>query len=161
VPGTIPVGTLIYHTGADKSLPTLPTIPEWAATDPEHSFLFCWGPNVENTSTANCWQLKLATTRPLTVLYFDGSSAAKVAEDGTLDVQDLLIWGKVDPARSRDDRARIDDLCAWGSELGIDGFVRFVSLTVNTRPVDLPTSGWRWTCKPAPHTPYMSFMQRM
>ncbi|KAJ7877782.1 hypothetical protein B0H13DRAFT_1631527 [Mycena leptocephala] len=124
VPSTIPVGTLIYHTGADKSLPTLPTIPEWAATDPEHSFLFCWGPNVENTSTTSCWQLKLATTRLLTVLYFDGSSAAKVAEDGTLDVQDLLIWGKVDPARSRDDRARIDDLCAWGSELGIDGFVR-------------------------------------
>ncbi|KAJ7106988.1 hypothetical protein C8R44DRAFT_637636 [Mycena epipterygia] len=119
IPGTVPVGTLLYHGRANGSLPT---IPEWTSTDPEHSFPFCDGPRVNGTFTG-CWQLTLVATRPLKVLYFDGSSAAKM-RDGTLDTQDLLIWGKFDPARWWDERGRIDALCAWGKDLGIDGYVR-------------------------------------
>ena len=36
--------------------------------------------------------MDVGTTQPLKLLYFDGSSAAKMS-DGTLDSQDLLTWG--------------------------------------------------------------------
>ncbi|KAJ6587499.1 hypothetical protein DFH09DRAFT_1074731 [Mycena vulgaris] len=51
-------------------------------------------------------------TRPLKVLYFDGSSAANMPAEGagTLDAQDLLVWGQVDASRWLDERARINDL---------------------------------------------------
>ncbi|KAF7365831.1 hypothetical protein MVEN_00457200 [Mycena venus] len=100
-----------------------PTVPEWTATDPEHAFNFCRDSSIVNNSISGCWQLTLVTTRPLSVLYFDGSSAAKMG-DGPLDAQDLLIFGKIDPGRARDARARINGLCAWGREFGIDGYVR-------------------------------------
>ncbi|KAJ7113172.1 hypothetical protein C8R44DRAFT_631454 [Mycena epipterygia] len=127
IPGTVSVGTLLYHGHTNNSLPTFP---EWTATDPEHSFQFCGSPGIPRIpginlkeSVTGCWQLTLVATRPLKVLYFDGSSAANM-KDGTLDAQDLLIWGKFDPARWLDERARIDDLCAWGNEFGIDGYLR-------------------------------------
>lgn len=123
VPGTVPVGTLLYHGRRDKKMPT---IPEWTATDPEHSYHFCGGSSVNDTSSAGgCWHLTIVTTRPLNVLYLDGSSAANM-KDGTLDAQDLLVWGKVDPARWMEERTRINDLCAWGKEFGIDGYFRCV-----------------------------------
>ncbi|KAJ6480551.1 hypothetical protein C8R47DRAFT_1322488 [Mycena vitilis] len=96
---------------------------EWTATDPEHAFLWCGGLPV-NGSLAGCWQLTVVVMRPLKVLYFDGSSGARISEGGPSDTQDLLIWGKVDPARSTDERARINDLSSWGEEFGIDGYVR-------------------------------------
>jgi hypothetical protein len=71
------------------------------------------------------WHLTLATTRPLKVLYFDGSSAAKVPE-GTMDIQDVIAWGEPQQNRFMDERERIIDLCRWGNEFGIDGFVRLV-----------------------------------
>ncbi|KAJ6546652.1 hypothetical protein DFH09DRAFT_1039894 [Mycena vulgaris] len=122
VPGTIPVGTLLYHGRPNSSVPS---IPEWTATDPEHAYPFCGGED-GNATESGCWQLTFVATRPLKVLYFDGSSAANMRnkEAGTLDAQDLLVWGKVEPARWVAERARIDGLCAWGREFGIDGYVR-------------------------------------
>ncbi|KAJ7513170.1 hypothetical protein B0H11DRAFT_1948856 [Mycena galericulata] len=123
VPGTVPVGTLLYHGRGDSHLPTAP---DWAAVNPEHSFPFCgsiFGGLKDDNTTMGCWHLTLATTRPLRVLYLDGSSASNM-KDGTLDTQDLLLWGKVHPERWLEERARIDGLCAWGKDLGIDGFLR-------------------------------------
>ncbi|KAI5867922.1 hypothetical protein GGS23DRAFT_591732 [Durotheca rogersii] len=62
-------------------------------------------------------------TRPLNVLYIDGTAAGKTRL-GTLDTQDLLLRGRRGGSVWDDwDRAR--DLCALGHEgWGIDGFVR-------------------------------------
>ncbi|KAG2093518.1 uncharacterized protein F5147DRAFT_779321 [Suillus discolor] len=106
VPGVIPTGTLLYRGTIRNTVP-----------NPEHSLVFARGKD------GGGWQLTLATTRPLKVLYFDGSSAAKVAE-GTMDTQDIIAWGEVQPKRFFDERSRIEDLCAWGKEFGIDGFAR-------------------------------------
>ncbi|KAG1750210.1 hypothetical protein EDB19DRAFT_97392 [Suillus lakei] len=114
VPGVIPIGTLLYH-GTNGSQ-TIPSEPEWTAMDPEHSIFFSRG-------NGSGWHLTLAATRPLKVLYFDGSSAAKLSE-GNLDMQDIIAWGEPRPERFFDERDRIDDLCAWGKGFGIDGFVR-------------------------------------
>lgn len=114
VPGMIPIGTLLYH-GTNGSH-MIPTGPEWTATDPEHSIFFSRG-------NGTGWHLTLAATRPLKVLYFDGRSAAKLSE-GTMDTQDIVVWGEPRPERFFDERDRIDDLCAWGKEFGIDGFTR-------------------------------------
>ncbi|KAF8194742.1 hypothetical protein K438DRAFT_1587874 [Mycena galopus ATCC 62051] len=122
IPGTVPVGTLLYHGRADNKLPS---VPEWTSTDPEHSFPFAGDSDPDTNGTlAGCWHLTLVATRPLKVLYFDGSSAANIRDGGTMDMQDLIVWGKVDPERWWDDRRRLDDLCAWGQQFGLDGFLR-------------------------------------
>lgn len=115
VPGTVPVGTLLYHGRGDSNLPAGA---DWVATDPEHSVIFCRG-----SSEAGCWHLTLIASRPLKVLYFDGSSAAKM-RDGPMDSQDVVGWGKVSPERFFDEKNRIVDLCGWGKSLEIDGYVR-------------------------------------
>ncbi|KAJ7100638.1 hypothetical protein B0H15DRAFT_943948 [Mycena belliarum] len=115
VPGTVPVGTLLYHGRGDAHLPVGP---DWTATDPEHSYIFCRG-----STEAGCWHLTLVASRPLQVLYFDGSSAAKM-KDGPMDTQDVVGWGQVLPDRFFDEKNRIMDLCNWGKPLGVDGFVR-------------------------------------
>ncbi|KAJ7693075.1 hypothetical protein B0H17DRAFT_1200141 [Mycena rosella] len=122
IPGSVPVGTLLYHGRANNSLPT---VPEWTATDPEHAYGFCGGAPGNDTNIG-CWQLTFVVARPLKVLYFDGSSAAnmKAGAGGTQDVQDLLVWGEVDHARWIDERGRINGLCEWGREFGIEGYVR-------------------------------------
>ncbi|OAX31389.1 hypothetical protein K503DRAFT_813480 [Rhizopogon vinicolor AM-OR11-026] len=51
----------------------MPTTLDWVATEPDHSMLFCIG-----TAKSGCWHVTFAVTRPMTVLYFDGSSAAKL-----------------------------------------------------------------------------------
>ncbi|KAJ7243821.1 hypothetical protein B0H12DRAFT_1130158 [Mycena haematopus] len=122
VPGTVPVGTLLYHGREDRELPSEP---DWTSTDPEHAFPFAGDSTPgANDTIGGCWQHTLVATRPLKVLYFDGSSAANIKDAGTLDMQDLLIWGEVDPKRWLDERKRIDGLCAWGKEFGVDGFLR-------------------------------------
>lgn len=63
------------------------------------------------------------TTRSLNVLYFDGSSAAKLP-NGTMDSQDILIWGEPKPEDFFEEWRRIRDLCEWGVKKGVDGFVR-------------------------------------
>ncbi|KAH7882502.1 hypothetical protein F5I97DRAFT_131649 [Phlebopus sp. FC_14] len=115
VPGSIPAGTLLYH-GTNSG--ALPTTPEWVSTDPEHSIFFCGGATYEG-----CWHVTFATTRPLKVLYFDGSSAAKMPS-GTMDTQDIVAWGEVRPEWSSREWERVVDLCAWGAESGVDGYVR-------------------------------------
>ena len=89
VPGTIPIGTLLYH-GTNKE--EIPHTPEWTATDPDHSYFFCYA----TPDNPECWHLTLVATRPLKVLYFDGSSAAKFL-GGSMDSQDILTWGEVKP----------------------------------------------------------------
>lgn len=110
------MGTLLYH-GTFKE--EVPKVPEWVATDPEHSYLFCR--SIDNAS--GCWHLTLVTTRPLKVLYFDGSSAAKM-QGGAMDSQDLVIWGEVRPEWTWCEQDRIKDICEWGKQYGLDGFMR-------------------------------------
>ncbi|KAF5341375.1 hypothetical protein D9758_012296 [Tetrapyrgos nigripes] len=116
VPGTVPPGTLLYHGRSDDQMPKNP---EWCAVDPEHSYMFC---RTRQPGTG-CWHLTLATTRPLKVLYFDGSGAAKM-EDGSMDTQDMIAWGKIMPEKFFQERERIKALCDWGQRFEVDGFVR-------------------------------------
>ncbi|KAG2153940.1 hypothetical protein DEU56DRAFT_907406 [Suillus clintonianus] len=136
VPGVIPVGTLLYH-GTNGSQ-TIPNGPEWTSTDPEHSIFFARG-------NGSGWHLTLAATRPLKVLYFDGSSAAKLPE-GTMDIQDIIIWGEPRPERFFDERDRIEGLCTWGKEFGIDGFARLDANPLSVTSLNLRFLGWKWTC---------------
>ncbi|KAJ7076541.1 hypothetical protein B0H15DRAFT_863643 [Mycena belliarum] len=112
VPGTISTGTLLYHGRGDAHPPTAS---EWVSTDPEFGRLFC-------TKIESCWLLTFIATRPLRVLYFDGSSATK-APDGPMDTQDLLAWGVVSPecANVSWEYRRMERLCSMG---GFDAYVR-------------------------------------
>ncbi|KAG1722846.1 hypothetical protein EDD22DRAFT_496073 [Suillus occidentalis] len=116
VPGTVPVGTLLYH-GAITG-PHLPTALDWVAVEPDHSIIFCRG-SVET----GCWHLTLTVTRPMKILYFDGSSATKLPE-GTMDTQDLVAWSEMKPNWVQNEEQRIKDLCKWGQKHGVNGFVR-------------------------------------
>lgn len=78
-------------------------------------------------SDQGCWHLTLIAERALKILYFDGSSAAKMA-DGPMDSQDLVAWGKIVPEWVFNEKQRILDLCAWGEKYAIDGYVRYVRL---------------------------------
>ncbi|KAF5383987.1 hypothetical protein D9757_006956 [Collybiopsis confluens] len=111
VPGSIPAGTAFYHGRSDSDFPKGA---EWLATDPEHSFLFCKRP---------CWHLTVVTTRPLKVLYFDGSSAVKM-HGGSMDSQDLLLWGERKADKVFSEVERLELLCKWGKQFDLDGFVR-------------------------------------
>ncbi|KAG0697385.1 hypothetical protein DFH29DRAFT_157185 [Suillus ampliporus] len=115
VPGTIPVGTLLYR-GADT--PEIPHTPDWVAMDTEHSTIYCKG-----SQETGCWHLTFAVTRPLKIIYFDGSSAVKL-EGGPMDAQDIIAWSRARPDRLFDEERRIHDLCTWGAEYAVDGFVR-------------------------------------
>ncbi|KAG2105877.1 uncharacterized protein F5147DRAFT_838049 [Suillus discolor] len=115
VPGTVPVGTLLYHGAAG---PRMPTALDWVAIEPDLSLMFSKGP-IET----GCWHLTLAVTRPMKVLYFDGSSAANLLE-GTMDTQDLVAWSKMKPEWVWNEKQRIKDLCKWGQKYGLNGFVR-------------------------------------
>ncbi|CAK5273585.1 unnamed protein product [Mycena citricolor] len=108
VPGTIPVGTLLYH---GRRFPDVPKYPDWTSLDPEHSYHFCGSdfPQPRN------WEGQE---------YREAQTGAANMITGTLDSQDLLIWGDADPKRWLDEGQRISGLCKWGKEFGIDGFVR-------------------------------------
>ncbi|KAJ7617249.1 hypothetical protein FB45DRAFT_1063751 [Roridomyces roridus] len=62
--------------------------------------------------------LDSSTSRPRVVL------CAVNMKLGTLDSLDLLLWGQVRPDMWMAERKRIDGLCAWGKEWGVDAFVR-------------------------------------
>ncbi|TFK33435.1 hypothetical protein BDQ12DRAFT_738756 [Crucibulum laeve] len=150
-PATLPPGTLLYH---GTYHPEVPKIPEWTATDPEHSYMFCrerWpigspssssssdhhNPQSQESSNSSssenrdqdegCYHLTLVSTRPLRLLYFDGSSAAKM-QGGPMDAQDLIAWGEVKPEWAFKERERLAALCEWAKagneERRVDGFVR-------------------------------------
>ncbi|KAF8734506.1 hypothetical protein RHS02_06813, partial [Rhizoctonia solani] len=112
VPGTVPVGTVLYH---GRSSAEIPSTPEWLAFDPEHSVLFARG--------SDSHLFTFITTRPLRVVYFDGSSAAKLTS-GAADTQNLLAWGHIRNQTFSEERALINDLCEWGKASNIDGYVR-------------------------------------
>lgn len=119
VPGTVPIGTTLYHGRSDDQIPITP---DWLAFDPEHSIMFARG--------ADSRLFTFMATRPLRVLYFDGSSAAKLST-GSMDTQNLLAWGNIGTTPMGDEWRRIIDLCEWGKDLGIDGYVRMeMSLSV-------------------------------
>ncbi|KAJ6514570.1 hypothetical protein DFH09DRAFT_1196730 [Mycena vulgaris] len=128
VPGTIPTGTLLYH---GRQNPHTPTAHEWVSTDPEFARIFCGehGP---------CWLLTLVATRPLRVLYFDGSSAVKMS-DGPMDTQDLLAWGAVLPERAtvQWEYPRLERLCDVGATQAIDAYVSEVMLCSFTDGVQI------------------------
>lgn len=50
-----------------------------------------------------------------------------------MDSQDILLWGEIKPEWTFQERKRIDELCQWGKELGLDGFVRCVLQIVGPR----------------------------
>ncbi|KDQ51681.1 hypothetical protein JAAARDRAFT_502062 [Jaapia argillacea MUCL 33604] len=112
VPGVVPTGTLLYH---GRQVPAIPNSSEWVSMDPEHAYLFC---------DPTCWFLTLVAVRPLKIVYFDGSSAADYIT-GAVDAQDVLLWGEVREDRQRGEMDRMEALCEWGGETGVDGFVRF------------------------------------
>ena len=110
---TIPPGTILYHGRWDNNRPTEL---DWLATDPEHSYVYCRG---------KCYLYTYVTTRPLRLAYFDGSSAINVRSSGTMDTQDIVIWGKTRPDMTRNEFVRIRELCKWGERFKLDGFLRY------------------------------------
>ncbi|KAE9388285.1 hypothetical protein BT96DRAFT_947740 [Gymnopus androsaceus JB14] len=116
IPGIVPTGTVLYHGRSDANTPTGP---EWTATDPEHSYFFCH----EQTTTGGCWQLTVTAIRPLNVIYFDGSGAAKMP-DGSMDSQDVLAFGEILPDKYSSEWERVSSMCDWGKGFDVDGFVR-------------------------------------
>ena len=44
---------------------------------------------------------------------------------GAMDSQDIVIWGKVRPDMTVNDLVRIRELCKWGEQYKLDGFVRY------------------------------------
>ena len=103
----------MYH---GRGLASVPERPDWLAFDFEHAFMFARG--------SNGHVLTFAATRPLKLLYFDGSSAAKVM-DGSLDSQEVVMFRGVRGGNGRNgEQEKIQMLCEWGKPLGIDGFVR-------------------------------------
>ena len=89
---------------------------DWLAADPEHAYIFCRG---------KCYLYTYMTTRSLRLVYFDGSSAAKVDPSGAMDTQDIVIWGKIHPDMAGEELIRIRELCKWGEQFQLDGFVRY------------------------------------
>lgn len=141
MPGTVPIGTYLYHA---RNRHRVPTIPDWVAMNPEESTFFCTGP-AEN----GCWHVTLVMTRPLKVLYFDGSSAAKL-DSGTMDTQDVLTWGKGLPDKTWMEQERIAALCEWGSQHGVDGFIRmemdlYLRFTSERIRLLMPSLARRWS----------------
>jgi hypothetical protein len=67
------------------------------------------------------------TSRPLTLLYFDGESATLTAT-GSLDSQTALLRGHIElnptDEFTYNETARGQELCALAQELGIDGYMR-------------------------------------
>ena len=61
--------------------------------------------------------------RDLRLVYFDGSSAAKM-DDGPMESQDIITWGKPRPDKYRAERERLKILCESGRPYGLDGFIR-------------------------------------
>ncbi|KAG9016103.1 hypothetical protein FRB93_011577 [Tulasnella sp. JGI-2019a] len=112
VAGTVNPGTLLYHGSNRNCTKNPPDTPEWVSFDPEHSYLF--------GSRMYTFQV----SRPLKVLYFDGSSAAKMPS-GPIDTQEILLYGELEEDMGwRKEGQHITDLCEWGKEFGLDGFLR-------------------------------------
>lgn len=44
--------------------------------------------------------------------------------DGPMDSQDIVAWGRIVPEWTGSERKRLQDLCMWGQQFSLDGFVR-------------------------------------
>ena len=102
---------MLYHGRAD---PRIPVTPGWLAFDFDHAYLFC---------RESCHVISMQAKRDLRLVYFDGLSAGKYM-NGTLDSQDIILWGRPRPDKYHSERERIQALCDWGRPLGLDGFIR-------------------------------------
>ena len=60
-----------------------------------------------------------------------------------MDSQDILLWGEVKPDWTLEERKRINSLCEWGKQYGIDGFVRCVSFLDAWRLLIGIFKGWK------------------
>ena len=69
MPGTIPIGTLLYH---GTIIEDVPISPEWTATDPEHSYFFCF---LRTKDSKGCWHLIDGKPSRIVVIYTTGSQA--------------------------------------------------------------------------------------
>ena len=112
VPATVPKGTILYHGRVD---PQIPSSPDWLAFDFEHAYLLSLG--------SAGYVISLQVKRDLRLVYFDGTSAAKM-KDGPMDSQDVILWGRPQPDKFYSEWERINALCDWGRQFGLDGFVR-------------------------------------
>ena len=45
---------------------------------------------------------------------------------GAMDMEDIVIWGKVRPDMTWNETVRIEELCKWGEKFQLDGFVRYL-----------------------------------
>lgn len=112
---TIPPHTPLFHARRDANEPESP---EWLAFDPQMSLGIMFG---------GYWQSFLriySNPKQLgPLLYLDGMSAA-LTNSGTLDLQDILIYGSVQKSGQWDEYGRAKQLCAWGVTAGVKGFVR-------------------------------------
>ena len=89
-------------------------------------------------------------TRDLRLVYFDGSSASKLAS-GAMDIVDLLIWNEFDEKRIWDEYPRIAALCEWGKRWRIDGYVRCVTTLTHIhggylQSIYVIPPGCKWIC---------------
>lgn len=147
-PVTIPEGVLLHH---GTQSPDTPSSPEWLAFEIEHAELFAHPqsrtkpllspqPNQQQqqhqhplstvashqpTNQTHGYLHTYRTTRPLHLLYLDGTSAGKTGM-GTLDTQDLLLRLNRSTGMM-DERDRARSLCelatAWSGG-ALDGIVR-------------------------------------
>ncbi|KAJ7632211.1 hypothetical protein FB45DRAFT_911822 [Roridomyces roridus] len=83
VPATLDAFTLLYHARQDADLPPSP---EWLAWDSAMSY------GIMIPRGGQTHLITYRTTRPATLLYFDGQSASW-GPDGWLDSQHMFIYG--------------------------------------------------------------------
>ncbi|KAI2612451.1 uncharacterized protein GGS25DRAFT_475424 [Hypoxylon fragiforme] len=144
-PGTISEGVLLYHGSPTTEVPE--TF-EWLAFEIDHAETFARGPfGLPKTTRLEHYTEPpppkggrppkpppferrpgpgylhvYQATRPLNILYIDGTAAGKT-DMGTLDTQDILLAGNRSTVPFAEwDRAR--DLCSLAAEWNIDGLVR-------------------------------------
>ncbi|KZO92923.1 hypothetical protein CALVIDRAFT_557323 [Calocera viscosa TUFC12733] len=115
VPVTIPPGTFLYCGRSPRyGPPTPPTTAQWLALDEDRAL------------SISGYEGRLFTymaTRELRLLYFDGTSAALI-RTGSLDTQDVIIYGNVSEFHWNDPFQGMFDLCQWAKGYNLDGFVR-------------------------------------
>ncbi|KAK5653789.1 hypothetical protein OQA88_7947 [Cercophora sp. LCS_1] len=146
IPATIPRGTLFYHGSPFNSTPAAP---EWLAFEMEHAENFArarpyrvlpprpppsdkpehqkplGSPRPPDNATIRGYLHTFRTTRELSLLYVDGTSAGKTRM-GTMDSQDFVLR-LLDPADGPnpwDDYLRARELCGILTQWGYDGVIR-------------------------------------
>ncbi|EMD40586.1 hypothetical protein CERSUDRAFT_121303 [Gelatoporia subvermispora B] len=119
IPGVLEPFTLLYHARKDKLI--VPPSPEWFAFDSEMSYGIMAGMGGQT------FMFTYQTNRPAKIIYFDGMSAA-LSMSGWLDSQEVFLRGKGknngEDYTPFDEYGRAANLCRWGLEYGIEGYIR-------------------------------------